>query len=47
MGTKIGKRYVGGAGTVALLCGKPGQGSLSIGGVILLLKETKPLPSSG
>ena len=46
VGTKIGKRYVDGSGTVELLCVKPGQGSLSIGGILLLLKEAKPLPSS-
>ena len=45
-GTKIGKRYVDAAGTVELLCVKPGQGSLSLGGVALVLKEAKPLPSS-
>ncbi len=45
-GTKIGKRYVDAAGTVELLCVKAGQGSLSIGGVALQLKDAKPLPSS-
>ena len=45
-GTKIGKRYVDAAGTVELLCVKPGRGSLSMGGVALVLKEAKPLPSS-
>lgn len=45
-GTKIGKRYVDAAGTVELLCVKPGQGSLSIAGVALQLKDAKPLPSS-
>lgn len=45
-GTKIGKRYVDAAGTVELLCVKPGQGSLSIGGAALQLKDAKPLPSS-
>jgi hypothetical protein len=45
-GTKIGKRYVDAAGTVELLCVKPGQGSLSIAGAALVLKEAKPLPSS-
>jgi hypothetical protein len=45
-GTKIGKRYVNAAGTVELLCVKPGQGSLSIKAVALQLKEAKPLPSS-
>jgi hypothetical protein len=45
-GTKMGKRYVDAAGTVELLCVKPGQGSLSIAGAALLLKDAKPLPSS-
>lgn len=45
-GTLIGKRYVDAAGTVELLCVKPGQGSLSIGGVALQVKEAKPLPAS-
>jgi hypothetical protein len=45
-GTMTGKRYVDEAGTAELLCVKAGQGSLSIGGVALILKEAKPLPSS-
>lgn len=45
-GTKMGKRYVNASGTVELLCVKPGQGSLSINGAALQLKEAKPLPSS-
>jgi len=45
-GTLIGKRYVDAAGTVELLCVKGGQGSLVIGGAVLLVKEAKPLPSS-
>ena len=45
-GTQIGKRYVDVAGSVELLCVKPGQGSLSLGGVALLLKDAKPLPAS-
>lgn len=45
-GTKIGKRYVNAAGTCELLCVKPGQGSLSINGVALQIKDAKPLPSS-
>lgn len=45
-GTLIGKRYVDAAGTVELLCVKPGKGSLSIGGVALQVKDAKPLPAS-
>lgn len=45
-GTKIGKRYVNADGSVELLCVKAGEGSLSIGGVILQTKDAKPLPSS-
>ena len=45
-GTQIGKRYVDAAGTLELLCVKAGQGSLSIGGVPLQLKDAKPLPAS-
>ena len=45
-GTKIGKRYVDAAGSCELLCVKAGQGSLSIGGVALKVKDAKPLPSS-
>ena len=45
-GTKIGKRYVDAAGTCELLCIKAGQGSLSLGGVALQIKDAKPLPSS-
>jgi hypothetical protein len=45
-GTQIGKRYVDAAGSVELLCVKPGQGSLSIGGAPLQIKDAKPLPSS-
>ncbi len=45
-GTLIGKRYVNAAGTVELLCVKPGKGSLSIAGVALQLKDAKPLPAS-
>jgi hypothetical protein len=45
-GTKIGKRYVDAGNNVELLCVKAGQGSLSIGGVVLRLKDAKPLPAS-
>ena len=45
-GSQMGKRYVDEAGTVELLCVKPGKGSLSIEGVALNSKDAKPLPSS-
>jgi hypothetical protein len=45
-GTKMGKRYVNAAGTLELLCIKAGQGSLSVDGAALTLKDAKPLPSS-
>jgi hypothetical protein len=45
-GTAMGKRYVNAAGTLELLCTKPGPGSLSVGDAPLALKEAKPLPSS-
>lgn len=45
-GTVMGKRYVDAAGTVELLCVKPGKGTLALDGVALQLKEAKPLPAS-
>ena len=45
-GTTMGKRYVDAAGTVELLCVKPGQGTLALDGVPLTIKEAKPLPAS-
>jgi len=45
-GTQIGKRYVNEAGDLELLCTKPGEGSLALGGTPLVLKEAKALPSS-
>lgn len=45
-GTVMGKRYVDAAGTVELLCVKPGKGTLALDGTALLLKEAKPLPAS-
>jgi len=45
-GTNMGKRYVDEAGTVELLCIKPGKGSLALDGVALEVKDAKPLPSS-
>ena len=45
-GTALGKRYINEAGDLELLCTKPGEGSLGVGGALLSLKEAKPLPSS-
>ena len=45
-GTALGKRYVNEDGNLELLCTKPGDGSLGVGGALLSLKEAKPLPSS-
>ena len=45
-GTQIGQRYVDAAGTIELLCTKPGEGTLALGGTPLVLKEAKPLPAS-
>lgn len=45
-GTLMGKRYTDDAGKLELLCVKPGQGSLASGGVALVVKGAKPLPSS-
>jgi hypothetical protein len=45
-GSQMGKRYVDEAGTVELLCVKPGKGSLAIAGVALNTKDAKSLPSS-
>jgi hypothetical protein len=45
-GTIMGKRYVDAAGSVELLCVKPGKGSLALDGVALSVKDAKPLPAS-
>jgi hypothetical protein len=45
-GTRMGKRYVDAAGTIELLCVKPGAGSLSLEGIALTTKDAKPLPAS-
>lgn len=45
-GTLLGKRYADGGTGIELLCTKAGQGSLSLDGAPLLLKDAKPLPSS-
>jgi hypothetical protein len=45
-GTQIGKRYTNEAGDLEVLCTKPGEGSLGVGGTLLAIKGAKPLPSS-
>ncbi len=45
-GTVTGKRYVDAGGAFEALCVKPGKGSLSVDGVLLTVKQTKPLPAS-
>lgn len=45
-GTQIGKRYTNETGDLEVLCTKPGEGSLSVGGAALAIKGAKPLPSS-
>lgn len=45
-GSVMGKRYVDAAGSVELLCVKPGAGSLALDGIALVPKEAKPLPAS-
>lgn len=45
-GTLLGKRYINETGDLELLCVKPGDGSLALGGEVLVVKEAKPLPSS-
>lgn len=45
-GTAIGKRYVDTDNTVEILVTKPGNGSLTLDGTPLEIKNAKPLPSS-
>ena len=45
-GTQLGKRYTDEAGDLELLCTKAGSSSLSVGEVVLEIKDAKPLPSS-
>lgn len=45
-GSLIGKRYVDAAEALELLCTKGGEGSLSIDGAALGIKQAKALPSS-
>ncbi len=45
-GTAMGKRYVDDAETVELLCTRAGDGAPALDGVLLQLKDAKPLPAS-
>ena len=45
-GTLLGKRYTDEHQSLELLCLKAGEGSLSVGGVPLVLSGAKPLPAS-
>ena len=45
-GTTIGKRYVNSDGKLEILCVKPGEGSLAVGGTVLKLKDSKKLPKT-
>jgi hypothetical protein len=45
-GTQLGKRYADPITGLEVLCTKGGEGSLSIGGIAMALKESKPLPAS-
>ena len=45
-GLLLGKRYADDGVGIELLCTKPGQGTLAVGGTPLPLKEAKPLPAS-
>jgi len=45
-GSVIGKRYVDADNTIELLCTKAGPGSAAIDGVVLGIKDAKPLPAS-
>jgi hypothetical protein len=45
-GTLMGKRYVRGTDDIEFLITKAGQGDLTVDGEQLIIKESKPLPSS-
>ncbi|NOX50899.1 MAG: hypothetical protein GXP16_10255 [Gammaproteobacteria bacterium] len=46
VGIVIGKRYISQDESLEVLCVKAGEGSLAMGGNLLLLKETKQLPKT-
>lgn len=45
-GTQLGKRYMHNESGLELLCTKAGQGSLSVGKVLLSTQQAKTLPAS-
>ena len=45
-GTLIGKRYIDAADRIEILCTKAGEGSLTLDGELLEVKQAKALPSS-
>jgi hypothetical protein len=45
-GTLIGKRYIDAADRIEILCTKAGEGSLTLDGEPLVVKQAKALPSS-
>jgi hypothetical protein len=45
-GNLMGKRYTDEADSIEVLCTKGGEGSLSIGDELMVVKGAKPLPSS-
>ncbi len=45
-GTLLGKRYGDPDETVEVLCTKAGAGTMTLGGIALQVKQTKPLPAS-
>lgn len=45
-GCTVGKRYRDTASGLELLCTKAGQGAFGFGGAVLVMVETKQLPSS-
>jgi len=45
-GTGMGKRYVDADDAIEVLCTKPGDGTLGLGNVALVLKEARVLPAS-
>ena len=45
-GVQMGKRYFDEAASIEVLASKPGQGSLSLNGVALPVKDAKALPAS-